>query len=112
MGSSGDQPSSNAQLVQAMASFGDSNGAAGGLNAIPLSADTSQQPKDGAGFAAAKFKSCDEALVNLAETEAGRRPDLIVGDYQLSRGLTGVDVIERLRIVRKNSSASHQCPAC
>ena len=27
--------------------------------------------------------------MNLAETEAGRRPDLIVGDYQLSRGLTG-----------------------
>ena len=25
-------------------------------------------------------KSCDEALVNLAETEAGRRPDLIVSD--------------------------------
>src|SRR5919197_814176 len=42
-------------------------------------------------------KSCDEALVNLAETKAGRRPDLIVSDYQLSRGLTGVDAIERLR---------------
>jgi len=42
-------------------------------------------------------KSCDEALVRLAETEAGRRPDLIVCDYQLSRGLTGVDAIERLR---------------
>jgi CheY-like chemotaxis protein len=42
-------------------------------------------------------KSCDEALVNLAETEADRRPDLIVSDYQLSRGLTGVDAIERLR---------------
>jgi CheY-like chemotaxis protein len=42
-------------------------------------------------------KSCDEALVCLAETEAGRRPDLIVCDYQLSRGLTGVDAIERLR---------------
>jgi CheY-like chemotaxis protein len=42
-------------------------------------------------------KSCDEALVNLAETEAGRRPDFIVSDYQLSRGLTGVDAIERLR---------------
>ena len=34
-------------------------------------------------------KSCDEALANLAETKAGRRPDLIVSDYQLSRGLTG-----------------------
>ena len=42
-------------------------------------------------------KSCDEAVVRLAETEAGRRPDLIVCDYQLSRGLTGVEAIERLR---------------
>ncbi len=42
-------------------------------------------------------ESCDEVLVSLAETEAGRRPDLIVCDYQLSRGLTGVDAIERLR---------------
>jgi CheY-like chemotaxis protein len=42
-------------------------------------------------------KSCDEAIVCLAETEAGRRPDLIVCDYQLSRGLTGVDAIEKFR---------------
>jgi two-component system, sensor histidine kinase len=42
-------------------------------------------------------ESCDEALVSLSETEAGRRPDLIVCDYRLSRGLTGVDAIERLR---------------
>jgi len=49
----------------------------------------------GCGVVAAK--SCDEALVSLAETEAGRRPDLIVCDYQLSRGPTGVDAIERLR---------------
>ena len=42
-------------------------------------------------------ESCDEALVRLAETEAGRRPDLIVSDYQLPRGLTGADAIERLR---------------
>ena len=28
---------------------------------------------------------------------AGRRPDVIVCDYQLSRGMTGVDAIERLR---------------
>ena len=41
-------------------------------------------------------RSCDEALVRLAET-AGRRPDVIVCDYQLSRGMTGVDAIERLR---------------
>ena len=44
-------------------------------------------------------QSCDGALVCLAETEAGRRPDLIVCDHQLSRGLTGVDAIERLRSV-------------
>ena len=42
-------------------------------------------------------ESCDDALVRLAETEAGRRPDLIVCDYQLSGGLTGVGAIERLR---------------
>jgi CheY-like chemotaxis protein len=42
-------------------------------------------------------KCCDEALLCLAKTEAGRRPDLIVCDYQLSRGLTGVGAIERLR---------------
>ena len=42
-------------------------------------------------------ESSDDALVRLAEIEAGRRPDLIVCDYQLSRGLTGVDAIERLR---------------
>ena len=42
-------------------------------------------------------RSCDEALVRLAETETGGRPDVIVCDYQLSRGVTGVDAIERLR---------------
>jgi CheY-like chemotaxis protein len=42
-------------------------------------------------------QSCEEALVRLAETEAGRRPDVIVSDYQLSRGLSGIDAIERLR---------------
>jgi two-component system, sensor histidine kinase len=42
-------------------------------------------------------ESCDEALVRLAQSEAGRRPDLIVCDYQLSGGLTGVGAIERLR---------------
>jgi two-component system, sensor histidine kinase len=42
-------------------------------------------------------QSCDEALVRLAETEAGRGPDVIVCDYQLSRGMTGVDAIEMLR---------------
>ena len=37
------------------------------------------------------------ALVQLAEL--GRRPDLIVCDYRLSEGATGVDVIEGLRNV-------------
>jgi CheY-like chemotaxis protein len=49
------------------------------------------------GCCAVAAESCDEALVRLAQSEAGRRPDLIVCDYQLSRGLTGVDAIERLR---------------
>jgi hypothetical protein len=43
MGSTDDQPASNAQLVQSMAGFGGSSGAADGLNAAPLSADTSPQ---------------------------------------------------------------------
>jgi hypothetical protein len=37
------EPASTSQLVQAMAGFGDGSGAAGGLNAAPLAADTSQQ---------------------------------------------------------------------
>ena len=49
-------------------------------------------------------QSCDEALVRLAETEAGRRPDVIVSDYQLSRGLTGIDAIERLRSAFRGAS--------
>jgi CheY-like chemotaxis protein len=62
-------------------------------------------------------ESCDEAVVCLAETEAGRRPDLIVCDYQLSRGLTGVDAIERLRsafgkIPALLISADASCPRC
>src|SRR5262245_49016066 len=44
-------------------------------------------------------QSCDEALVCLAETEAGPRPYLIVSDHQLSRGLTAVDAIDALRSV-------------
>jgi CheY-like chemotaxis protein len=61
-------------------------------------------------------KSCDEALVSLAETEADRRPDVIICDYQLSRGLTGVDAIERLRtafgkipalLISADASAAH-----
>ena len=40
-------------------------------------------------------KSCDEAMRKL--TEIGQRPDLIVCDYRLPRGPTGVDAIEMLR---------------
>jgi hypothetical protein len=43
MGSSDDQPASNAQLVQAMAGLGGGSGATNSVNAVPLSADTSQQ---------------------------------------------------------------------
>src|SRR5215467_9170196 len=52
--------------------------------------------------------------VRLAETVAGRRPDVIVCDYQLSRGMTGVDAIESLpqRVpdssTSPDSSAPHQ----
>jgi hypothetical protein len=43
MGSSDDQPGSNAQLVQAMAGFGGVSGVGESLNTAPLSAETSQQ---------------------------------------------------------------------
>ena len=43
MGSPDDQPGSNAQLLQAMASFGGGSGAGESFNAVPLGADTSQQ---------------------------------------------------------------------
>jgi hypothetical protein len=43
IGSADDQPASNAQLVQAMAGFDGGSAAGEGLNAAPLSADTSQQ---------------------------------------------------------------------
>ena len=43
MSSSDDRSASNAQLVQAMAGFGDGRGAVDGLSAVPLGADTSQQ---------------------------------------------------------------------
>jgi CheY-like chemotaxis protein len=69
------------------------------------------------GYCVVAAKSYDEALVCLAETEAGRRPDLIVCDYQLSRGLTGVDAVERLRsafgkILALLISADASCPQC
>ncbi len=40
-------------------------------------------------------ESYSEALTRLAEI--GRRPDLIVCDYRLSEGATGIDAIEGLR---------------
>jgi two-component system, sensor histidine kinase len=40
-------------------------------------------------------ESCDEAMRELAGI--GRRPDLIVCDYRLPQGPTGVDTIEILR---------------
>jgi len=42
-------------------------------------------------------ESYDDAVTRLAASEAGRRPDLIVCDYHLSRGVTGVDAVKRLR---------------
>jgi hypothetical protein len=43
-GSMGSSDSSTSQLVQAMAGFGGSSGAADSLNTVPLGADASQQP--------------------------------------------------------------------
>jgi CheY-like chemotaxis protein len=40
-------------------------------------------------------ESCDQAIQELSEI--GRRPDLIVCDYRLPQGPTGVDTIEILR---------------
>lgn len=42
-------------------------------------------------------ESYDDALARLAASEAGRRPDLIVCDYHLSREATGIDAVKRLR---------------
>ena len=42
-GATGSSDGSTSQLVQAMAGFGGSSGAADGLNTAPLPADTSQQ---------------------------------------------------------------------
>jgi CheY-like chemotaxis protein len=42
-------------------------------------------------------ESYDDAVTSLAACEPGRRPDLIVCDYHLSRGTTGVDAVKRLR---------------
>jgi CheY-like chemotaxis protein len=42
-------------------------------------------------------ESYDDAVTRLATSEAGRRPDLIVCDYHLSRGATGLDAVKQLR---------------
>jgi CheY-like chemotaxis protein len=47
------------------------------------------------GFQVITAETDAEAMARLAEY--GRRPDLIVCDYRLSEGATGVDAIERLR---------------
>jgi hypothetical protein len=54
-------------------------------------------------------QSCEEALVRLAKTQAGRRPDVIMSDYRLSRGLTGGRHRKASqRVPEPDSSASHQ----
>ena len=47
------------------------------------------------GFHVVAAQCFEEALEQLGK--AGRRPDLIVSDYRLSKGETGIDVIEGLR---------------
>jgi CheY-like chemotaxis protein len=47
------------------------------------------------GFEVVTAESYSEAMVCLAKQ--GKRPDLIVCDYRLSEGATGVDAIENLR---------------
>jgi CheY-like chemotaxis protein len=42
-------------------------------------------------------ESYDDAVTRLAASEGGRRPDLIVCDYHLSKGATGIDAVRRLR---------------
>jgi CheY-like chemotaxis protein len=42
-------------------------------------------------------QSYDDAVSRLAANEAGARPDLIVCDYNLSQGATGLDAVKRLR---------------
>jgi CheY-like chemotaxis protein len=65
------------------------------------------------GFRVVTALNFDEALRQLAVS--GRRPDLIVCDYRLPRGLTGVDAIEGLRcafeIPALLISGDSACPA-
>ena len=71
------------------------------------------------GFTVATAESYTDALMRLAEIK--RRPDLIVCDYRLPEGETGVDVIEGLRSVYEipallisgdPSSSGHGVDAC
>ena len=47
------------------------------------------------GFRVIAAESCDQALTQLVR--AGQRPDMIVSDYRLPKGATGVEAIEGLR---------------
>jgi two-component system, sensor histidine kinase len=47
------------------------------------------------GFQVVAAASCGDAMAKLSEI--GQRPDLIVCDYVLPRGPTGIDAIETLR---------------
>ena len=47
------------------------------------------------GFRVIAAESGDQALTQLVQ--AGQRPDVIVSDYRLPRGATGVEAIEGLR---------------
>jgi CheY-like chemotaxis protein len=42
-------------------------------------------------------ESYDDAVTRLATSGTGRRPDLIVCDYHLSKGATGIDAVKQLR---------------
>lgn len=61
-------------------------------------------------------ESYDGAMAHLAEIR--RRPDLIICDYRLSEGATGIDAIEALRsafeipaLLISGDAASPQCDA-
>ena len=66
------------------------------------------------GFKVVAASSFGEALGQLADL--GRRPDLIVSDYRLSQGATGIDAIEGLRsafeIPALLISGDSNCPQC
>lgn len=66
------------------------------------------------GFRVVAAESYGEAIIQL--TEIGQRPDLIVCDYRLPQGPTGVDAIEMLRgafeipaLLISGDAASPQC---